>query len=776
MPEATLGAASVIGQRLLRHEDARLIRGAGRFVADIAMPGVLHAVVMRSQHAHADILGIDAAAALALPGVVAVLTGADLAADGIGGIPWEVRPPGADAGLPEGDPRIAPPQPALAQGRVRYVGEPVALVLGETLAAARDGADAAAVDYAPLPALASVSAALAPGAPPLWPQFPGNRCFTTEKGDRAATAAAFAAASHVVAIEVTNQRLVAAPIETRAYLGAYDAATQRFTLTANAGKPHPIRNTLARFVFGVAEDRIRVMAPDIGGGFGAKNVLYAEEILVLWAARRLGRPVRWVQERGEVFLSDMQGRGQVNRAALALDADGRALAIRVSSTVDLGAYLGARAVTPATSGLKLYGGVYRIAAAHIELTAGFSNSVPTCPYRGAGHPEAIYVVERLFDAAARQLGVDATALRRRNMVQAGEMPWRAAVGVTYDSGDYAAAMDRALSLAEAASLPARRAESAARGRLRGFGVANCIENCGSGFDEGAEVVAEADGGITVLIGTKSSGQSHETAYAQIAAEVLGIAPACIRVVQGDTDRIARGNGTGACRSLTTGGSAVLRSAGALIEQGRARAAAALEADAADIAYAAGHYIIAGTDRAVSLAALAGEGRLAGSGRFAPSDGTWPAGCHVAEIELDPETGAVALLRYAFAHDVGRAINPMVVLGQMQGGLVQGIGQALMEGVALDAASAQVIAGSFMDYAMPRAADVPSFAGALLSTPTALNPLGAKAVGEAGPTAAPPAVIAAILDALAPLGVRHIDMPAAPEVVWRAIRAARTHSR
>ena len=763
--------AAAIGQALRRHEDARLLRGAGRFVADIAAPGALHAVVMRSQHPHADILGIDAEAARSIPGVVAVLTGEDLLADGIGGIPWEVRPPGADTTLPEGDPRIAPPQPALAQGRVRYVGEPIALIVAETLAAARDGAEAVLVEYAPLPALASVTAALAEGAPALWPQFPGNRCYSVAKGDAAATEAAFAAAAHVVSIEVTNQRLAAAPIEPRAYLGAYDQASQRFTLTANAGKPHPIRNTLARFVFKVAEDRIRVIAPDIGGGFGAKNVLYAEEILVLWAARRLGRPVRWVQERSEVFISDLQGRGQVNRASLALDADGQALAIRVRSIADLGAYLGPRAVIPTISGLKLYGGTYRIGAAHIELVAGFSNTVPTCPYRGAGHPEAIYVVERLFDAAARQLGIDATELRRRNLVPAEAMPWRAAVGVTYDSGDYPAAMDRALDLAEADALPARRAESRARRRLRGFGVANCIENCGSGFDEGAEVVADADGGVTVLIGTKSSGQSHETAYAQVASEILGIPPARIRVVQGDTDAIARGNGTGACRSMTTGGSAVLRSAQALVEAGRFRAAEALEAARDDIGYAAGRYSVLGTDRGVTLAALAEQGRLAGAERFGPKDGTWPAGCHVAEVEVDAETGQVALLRYAFAHDTGRAINPMVVMGQLQGGLVQGIGQAMMERVAHDAESAQLLTGSFMDYAMPRAADIPSFNGALLSTPTALNPLGAKAVGEAGPTAAPPAVVAAILDALAPLGVRHLDMPATPETVWRAIREA-----
>jgi carbon-monoxide dehydrogenase large subunit len=774
MPDDAM-PASPVGAPLRRFEDARLVTGAGRFVDDIAPRDALRAVVLRSPHARAAIRGVDARAALSLPGVVAVLTGAELSADGVGGIPWEVRPPGADTAPPEGDPRIAPPQPALAQGKVRYVGEPVALVIGTTLAAAKDGAEAVDVEYDPLPAAASALVALVAleGAAPLHAQFPDNLCHTVAKGDAAAVEAAFAKAAHVVALDLVNQRLVASPIEPRAYVGAW--ADGRFTLIANAGKPHPIRRTLARFCFGVEESAIRVISPDVGGGFGAKNVLYPEEILVLWAARRLGRPVRWVQERSEVFLSDMQGRGQWQHAELALDDEGRALALRVRATADLGAWLGPRAVIPTISGLKLYCGTYRIPAAAIELRAGFSAQVPTCPYRGAGHPEAINVIERLMDAAARQVGLTPEEIRRRNLVTS--WPWRTPLGSTYDSGDYAAAMDRALLLAGADGFAARRAESEARGRLRGLGIANVIECCGSAFEESAWLRADADGGATVLIGTKSSGQSHETAYAQLVAQALGLPPAMIRVVQGDTDAIISGNGTGACRSLTTGGSALLRAGEALVEAGREAAATLLEASVTDVAYAAGRYVIAGTDRGVSLAALAAAaeqegGTLTGTARFRPEDGTWPAGCHVAEVEVDPETGGVVLLGYAFAHDVGIAVNPMVVLGQLQGGCVQGIGQALMEHAVVDAETAQPLAGSLMDYALPRASDIPSMAGALLCTPTALNPLGAKAVGEAGPTAAPPAVVNAILDALAPIGVRHIDMPATPELVWQAIRDCR----
>ncbi len=771
MPDVAM-PASHVGAALRRFEDARLVTGAGRFVDDIAPPDALRAVVLRSPHARAAIRRVDARAALALPGVVAVLTGAELLADGIGGIPWEVRPPGADTALPEGDPRIAPPQPALAQGSVRYVGEPVALIIGATLAAAKDGAEAVEVEYDPLPHAVSALAAL-DGAAPLHAKFPANLCYSVTKGDPSAVEAAFATAAHVVALDLVNQRLVASPIEPRAYVGTY--GNGRFTLTANAGKPHPIRRTLARFCLGVEESAIRVVSPDIGGGFGAKNVLYPEAILVLWAARRLGRPVRWVQERSEVFLSDMQGRGQWQHAELALDGEGHALALRVRATADLGAWLAPRAVIPTISGLKLYCGTYRIPAATIELRAGFSATVPTCPYRGAGHPEAINVIERLMDAAAREIGLMPEAIRRRNLVTT--WPWRTPLGSTYDSGDYAAAMDRALLLAKATGFAMRRAQSESRGKLRGLGIANAIECCGSAFEESAWLRADADGGATVLIGTKSSGQSHETAYAQLAAQALGLPPAMIRVVQGDTDAIVSGNGTGACRSLTTGGSALLRAGEALVEAGRAAAATQLEAALADVTYAAGRYVIAGTDRGIALAALAaaaerGGETLTGTARFRPEDGTWPAGCHVAEVEVDPETGAVVLLRYAFAHDVGVAVNPMVVLGQLQGGCVQGIGQALMEHAVVDAETAQPLAGSLMDYALPRASDVPAMIGALLCTPTAMNPLGAKAVGEAGPTAAPPAVVNAILDALAPFGVRHIDMPATPERVWRAIRDCR----
>ncbi|MCC7425513.1 MAG: xanthine dehydrogenase family protein molybdopterin-binding subunit [Alphaproteobacteria bacterium] len=780
MPEgASAAAIEGIGVARPRIEDERLLRGRGRYVGDIALPGMLRAFVLRSPYAHAEMVSIDTSAARALPGVLAVLTGAELAADGIGGIPWEVRPPQKKPPPilpPEGDPAVAPPQPALAQGRVRYVGEPVALIVAETEAIARDSAELVAVEFRELPALHSAVAARQPGAAALWPRFPGNLCFVNEKGDRDATDAAFARAAHVVTLTLTNQRLAPSPIETRAYLGAFDAASGRFTLYANAGKPHPIRHTLAKFVFKLPDSAVHVIAPDIGGGFGGKNVLYPEEILVLWAARRIGRPVRWIQDRSEAFLSDMHGRDQVDRASLALDSAGKVLGLRVEAIANLGAYLAPRAVIPTTGVLKLATGVYDIPAAHVSIEAAFSNTVPTCPYRGAGHPEAIYIVERLMDLAAIRLGMDPAVLRRQNLVPAAAMPYKTALGVTYDTGDFPANMARAEALAAAAGFPARRAASAAAGRLRGLGIANCIEMCGSGFGEAAELRAETDGSITVLIGTMSSGQSHATVYGQVVASALDIPASRVAVVQGDTDRIATGNGTGACRSLTVGGAAILRTAEALVAAGRPIAAGLLEVAAEDLSYAGGHYTVSGTDRRVSLAQVAAAAAQSGqplgaSERFKPDDGTFPAGTHAAEVEVDPETGAVQLLAYTIVHDAGVVVNPTVVAGQLHGGVAQGIGQAMLESARYDPESAQVLAASFMDYAMPRADDLPSFGYALNATPTAINPLGAKSIGEAGPTAAPPAIMGAILDALAPLGVEHLDMPATPHTVWRAIRAA-----
>ena len=758
-----------------RVEDERLVRGAGRFADDVDAIGHLIAVVLRSNRAHARVLEIRTEHAKALEGVRAVLVAADLAADGIGAIPWEVCPP-LPAGQPppvEGDPAIAPPQPLLAGDRVRYVGEPIALIVAGSRSQALDAAESIEVEYEDLPANCAAAKASDPGGLLLHDQFEGNVCFKFGLGDAEAAEAAFANADLVVELSAINQRLAPVPIEPRSYVAAWDAGTERWTLHAAAGKPHPIRHTLARFIFGVAEDRIRVVVKDVGGSFGGKNVLYAEAALVLWAARRLGQPVRWTQERSESFLSDVQGRDHDSRAALALTRDGKMLGIRVNSIVNLGAWLCPRGVMPAISGTRLVSGVYRIPAVRFDVTAVFTNSVPTGPYRGTGAPEVMFVLERLVDLAASRLGIPAIELRRRNLLQADGQAVVTGGGHYYTACDFPAVFDRAMKLADWEGFPQRRAASKLRGVRRGFGVSYSIEAFGARYGEEAEVRIAADGSVVLLIGTQSAGQSHETVYASIAAERLGIPLERISVVQGDTDRIARGNGTGASRSLTVGGSAVLGACEAVLQAGLDHAAVQLEAAPADVVIEGGRYRIAGTDRSVGLEEVASRcGGLQATGAFKPEKFNFPYGCHVAEVEVDEETGQVTLLDYSGVHDCGRPISRSVVLGQLHGGLVQGVGQALFEAVVHDPASGQVLSGSLMDYALPRADDVPGFRIELFELPSSSNPLGAKAVGEAGPTASPPAVINAIVDALTELGVRHVEMPATPERVWQAIQAAR----
>ena len=747
----------------MRHrvEDGRLLTGAGRFVADLALDGCAQAVLLRSPQAHAEILRIDAEAARAAPGVLAVLTGADVVAAGLGGIPWEVPVPGhLDAA--EGDPNVAAPQSLLAVGRVRYVGEPVALIVAETLAQARDAAELVAVEYCTLPAVITPAAALAEDAPRL---HASNLCFRFTQGDAAATEAVFANAAHVVTLHAVNQRLVAAPIETRGYAGLWDGA--RYTLHAAAGKPHPIRRTLARFVFGIKEADIRIVVGDVGGGFGAKNVLYAEAALVLWAARMLGRPVRWQADRTESFLSDMQGRDHTSDAAMAFDAQGRALAIRVATRANLGAWLGPRAVNPAIVGAKTLCGAYRIAVGHIAVEGVFTNTVPTCPYRGAGAPEIMFLIERLMDLGARASGLGADEIRRRNLIPPEALPSRTIGGVIYADCDFPTVMDMALRRADWAGFAARRRASAEAGMLRGIGMSVALEAYGTSLGEQAELVL-ADGRCELRIGTQSSGQSHATVYAMLIAERLGISASEVVVIQGDTDRIAQGNGTGASRSLTVGGSAVTLACAAIIERGKPVAGQMLEAALADLVFRDGGYEIAGTDRRVALMQVAERaGGLAACELFRASGDNFPYGCHVAEVEVDPQTGVVRLLRHVAVQDSGQVASQMVVEGQMQGGIAQGVGQALMEFCAHDADSGQVLSASLMDYALPRAEDVPHFDITLHSVPSGSNPLGAKAVGEAGPTAAPPAIVNAICNAL---DVAHIEMPATSERVWRAMTA------
>ena len=780
-------APGLVGQPILRVEDQRLLTGAGRYVADGHYAGLAHLVVIRSEHPHADLRAIDVDAARTMPGVLGVFTGRDLAADGVSGIPWELRPPVAPGTPPEslpplGDPSIAPPQPVLAVDRVRYQGEPIAIVVADSPARALDAAEHVHIDYAPRPAVFAGRKAVRPDTVRLWDQFPGNVCFRVRGGDAARATAAFERAAHVTRLSIDIPRLVQNPIETRSYVGEFDAASGRYTLHAAAGKPQTIGRAIANDCLHVPTDRVRVIAKDVGGGFGAKNTLYAESVLVLWAAKRVGRPVRWIASRGEAFLSDMQARDQSFDAELAFDAEGHILGLRVRAITNLGAYLGQRGVTPPTLMTRTITSMYRVPTFDHEGLAVHTNTVPTCPYRGAGAPESMMVIERMIDLAARELGIAPEMLRRRNLIPVDAMPYRASSGSVYDSGDFAAAMDAAVARADVTGFAARRAASERAGRLRGLGYGNMMEACGHGISEKAVVSASPDGVVTIRIGSMSNGQSHETVYAQILADKLGVPMSRIRVVQGDSLETPDGWGTGASRSMTVGGSALVFAGDKLIEAGRPIAAQLLEAAASEIDYERGNYRVIGTDRIVGLERVATQAIAAGARpdrgleaehRHEPKDATYPNGCHIAEVEIDPETGVVQLLRYTMAQDVGRALNPMVIEGQLAGGVTQGVGEALFERTHLDAESGQVLTGSFLDYPMPRADDLPSFDTTILEVPCKNTPNGVKSCGEAGATAAPATVQNAIADALWPLGVRSIPIPATPESILKAIAAARS---
>ena len=769
-----------IGDRLLRLEDEPLLRGAGRFVEDIVLPGEARAVFLRSPHAHARLRGLSLEAAQAAPGVLAVLTGADVAADGLGGVPWEVRPPvSASADTPPdslpgslpplGDPSVAAPQPLIAGDTVRFCGEIVAMVVAESEAAARDAAELIAADYDPLPA--SADSAEAAAMPALWPQAPGNLGFIVDLGDRASTDAAFAGAAHIESIELASNRIFGAPLENRACIGECGNDGGRLVLHANGGKPHSMRKTLAAQIFRVPPGKIAVKVPDVGGGFGIKNVLYPEQCLVMWAARRLGRPVKWIGRRDEGLLSDVGCREQASRAEMALDGEGRILAVRVRSTGNLGAYLAPRGVVSLRNSGFVIANVYAVPAIDYEMRACHSNTAPTCNFRGAGEPEGVNITERLIDAAARRLGRDPVDLRRRNLLPPDALPRTNPAGLRQDTGDYPALLDAACAAADRQGFAARRRQSEAQGRRRGFGLAMHVYMSGFNFTETTTLVVADDGRIELLIGAQSSGQGHATAFAQVAAARLGVDPARICVVQGDTDRIETGSGTGASRSLTIGGSSALLAADALIEKGRDLAAQALEASPGDLTYARGVFAIAGTDRRIDLAGLAafGEDAFSAAASYHPEHGTSAAGCNICEVEVDPETGAVTLDCFVIAQDAGTIVNPLVVEGQIHGGVVTGIGQALLEHAIYEPGTGQLLTGSFMDYALPRAGDVPSLELLLHEIPSAHNPLGAKGIGEAGGLGTAPAAVNAILDALAPLGVTHIDMPATPHRVWQAIR-------
>ncbi len=769
-----------------RREDARLLRGLGRFTADLVPPDAARLVVLRSPHAHARIVAMDAEAARAMPGVLAVVTGAELEAAGLGTIPCVSRPRD-----PAGRPRdiLEPPHRILATDRVRFVGDAVAAIVATTRAAALDAAEAVEVAYAPLDPLTDTARADAPEAAILWPDITENRSFTFEIGDEAALRRAIAGAHHVTRLRLVNQRVHASPIEPRVAIGAWDEGVGRWHLTAPLQTPHQIRSVLANAVLKVPESKLRVTAPpDVGGGFGLKGGLFREYALVLWLARRLGRPVAWIGERGESFLADDHARDNVTEAVLALDSEGRFLGIGVETRAALGAMVALRGAHSMTNNLGSLAGVYTTPAIHARVQGLFTTTAPTAPYRGAGRPEATYVVERLIDAAAAEMGLDRIALRRRNLIPRAALPFLTGLLFTYDSGDFARGMALAEQAADIAGFPARRAAAAARGRLRGLGLINAIEQAGGPFgspaEERADIRFEPDCGIQLALGTAAAGQGHETVFARMLAERLGVAEAGIRVAQGDTDIVPFGRGTFGSRSVAAAGSALALAAEKVIAKGRRIAAHLLEAAEQDVQFDAGRFVVAGTDRGVGLAEIVRaafapshlppglEPGLDQAAIFAAAAPTYPNGCHVCEVEIDPETGALAIERYVVADDVGTVIDHAMLEGQVQGGVAQGIGQALMEQVLHDPGSGQVLTASFLDYALPRATDIPAVTLLDNPQPTPVNPLGAKGGGEAGTIGAPPAVICAILDALAPCGVTHLDMPATPERIWRALRDAR----
>ena len=699
-----------VGQPVRREEDPRLLRGRGQYVGDVNLPGQAHAYMLRSPHAHAGIRALDRAAAQAAPGVLAVFIGEDAAADGLGAPGMPVKRQRRD-----GEPMKHRPQPALAIGRVRYVGDPVALVVAETLDQAKDAAELIDVDYDELASVTDTAAAASPASPVVWDDYPDNISNLFEAGDAAATEAAFAGAAHIVRRHFVISRVYAQYMEPRGAIGVYEPRDEAYTLYADVQYPHRVRNLLAERIFRIPEQNIRVVARDVGGGFGTKGWQYAEHRLTLWAAKKVGRPVKWTCERSDAVATDEHARDNVTDAELAFDAAGKVVALRVHTYANIGAYLSAIRNLLATSvNVGTLIGVYDIPVAHVAVECVHSNTNPTAPYRGAGRPEATFVIERLFDEAARELGRDPAELRRQNMIAPAAMPLKTVLGLVYDCGEFAANQDQALALADYAGFAARRDEARARGRLRGIGIANPIERAGSPSMDFAEIRFATDGTASLLMGTKTQGQGHETVYKQIVHERLGIDPADIRFVDGDTDRVSFGFGTMGSRSTVIGGSAVWIAAEKIEARVRTLAAHLMEAGESDIEFSDGIFTVAGTDKTMTLREVARaafqparlprdfEPGLYESGTFAPDDDTYPNGSHVVEVEIDPETGTLELVNYTVVDDVGTVINPTIVKGQIHGGIAQGVGQVLMEQVAYDSRSGQLLSASFMDYAMPRA--------------------------------------------------------------------------
>ena len=767
-----------IGQAVRRVEDERFLKGEGSYVGDIALPGELCGVVVYSTRAHARIKRVDASKARGAPGVLLVLTGADAIADNIGAVLPNAMP--EDIGGPKG---YRTPRPVLCADTVRCVGDRVAFVAAETEAEARDAAELIEIDYESLPTVVSMEDAVKSGAPAIWPECPGNVSYTVAFGDEAATRAAFDSASHVVSIKLQNNRVSANSIEGRASLGHYDAAADRYTIYTSTQDPFGVRQHLAKDSFNEPVAKFHLISPDIGGGFGMKGSVYPEDVLVLWASRRCGRPVKWVSSRAEALMGDYHGRDQVVSAEMALDESGKVLAVRTRALDDLGAYTSGAVMACVFYGLRLTTGPYDIGAMHAVADAVFTNTSPLAPYRGAGRPEAAYLIERLMDEAALQLGLDPVEIRRRNLIKPEAMPYATLTHYVYNSGEFEQALAKGLEVADWAGFAARKAQSEAAGRLRGRGLAYFIEEAGI-FNERMDLRFDAEGTVTILAGTQSYGQGHETVFAQMVSEWLGIPFEGIRFVQGDTDKIAIGRGSYASRSVMNGGCALKAAADDVIEKCRRMAAFLMEGKPEAIDFDDGVYRLRGTNKSMPLQDVAkafyrpggipmdlGVG-LEGHGSYASEPGNFPNGCHLCEVEIDPETGVVSVVRYTCIDDLGRVINPMIVEGQIQGALAQGLGQALMEHVVYDKDSGQLVSGSFMDYAMPRAADLPPIVIAFHNVPAKTNPLGVKGVGEAGCTGSPPAIMNAILDALRPVGVKEIDMPATSFRVWQAIAAAK----
>jgi carbon-monoxide dehydrogenase large subunit len=781
-----------IGAPLRRVEDRRFLLGRGRFVADIELPGALACVLVRSPHAHARIRRIDTAAASASPGVAAVFTGSDMAADGMERMRplWVLR-------SRDGSPMAEPPRYALARGTVRHVGEPIAAVIASTLPQAMDAAERVVVDYETLDAVTDLGAARARGAPQLHAEAPGNVCFRSARGDEAAVRAAFQSPAHVISIDLINNRLVGAAIEPRAAIATVDPVTDKLTLYSSTQAPHHIRRAITEQL-GIPESALRVVSPDVGGGFGYKGKLYPEDGIVTWAAQRLRRPVRWVGTRAEAFVADNQARDHVTHADLALDADGRFLALHVQTIANLGAYVSTfGANIPGVIYSALFAGGYLTPAIFVETTGVFTNTAPTDAFRGAGRPEACYVLERLADRAAQALGLDRAEIRRRNLIPPAAMPYKTPIGPTYDCGDFPKIFARALEIAAYEGFAKRRALAARRGRLRGIGIACYVESSGVapsqfagmlgarvGFYEAASIRVEPDGAVRAALGTHNHGQGHATTFAQILSSRLGMPVDRIAIVEGDTDEVPHGTGTFGSRSIAIGGSALDRAADKIVDKGKLIAAHLLEAAAGDVEFADGAFTVAGTDRRVSFADVARaayvphnfpletlEPGLQDTAVYDPPNFAFSNGAHVCELEIDPDTGRIELVSFWAVDDIGTVINPMIVDGQIHGGLSLGLGQALLEQCSYDG-SGQLVSGSFMDYAIARADDLPAFVTECdEGQPCTHNPLGAKGCGESGAIGSPAAVVSAALDALSVLGIDDFDMPLTPEQVWRRIQRA-----